>query len=390
MINCFSLKDPAMPSRPVSRRAALGGLAALSAMPFASPAHAKLMERYSALALQTRCDTVNQDGDKAAARTRMYASIARMDREIGVAQAFYSGYSGYPIKLVVLPEYTLTGFPLGETRAQWRDKAAVAMDGRIMEAWAKVAQKRAIYLCINQYELDPNFPDLYFQANIVFAPNGDVALRYRRMISLYAPTPYDVWDQYLDVYGEEAVFPVAKTPIGALGTIASEEILYPEIARMHTLGGAEVLLHPTSEAAAPGLTVKDITRRARAVENMAYVVSANSGTLTGTPIPKSSTDAMSKIIDWHGHVLSEAGFGETMNVVATLDIDELREARQKTGMANMLSRLPMDAFEGPYARAQHNAPNRLKDGKMTGRKEALAAQRAAIKTLSSNGVLTAP
>jgi predicted amidohydrolase len=374
----------------LSRRAALGGLAALSATSIAGPARAKGVERYSALALQTRCDTVNQDADKAAARARMFGAIERMSREIGAAQGFYRGYSGYEIKLVVLPEYCLTGFPLRETRAQWRDKAAIAMDGRIMDAWSAIAQKRKIYLCTNHYEVDPNFPELYFQANVVIAPNGNVVLRYRRMISLYAPTPYDVWDQYLDIYGEDAVFPVVKTPLGVLGTIASEEILYPEIARMHALKGAELLLHPTSEAAAPGLTVKDISRRARAVENMAYVISANSGTLTGTPIPKASTDAMSKIIDWHGHVLSEAGFGETMNVVSTIDVAELREARSKTGMANLLSRLPMTAFEKAYVNGKHQMPNRLKNGKLQGRKEALAAQQKALDALQSQGVLQAP
>jgi hypothetical protein len=166
--------------------------------------------------------------------------------------------------------------------------------------------------------------------------------------------------------------------------------LYPEIARMHALKGAELLLHPTSEAAAPGLTVKDISRRARAVENMAYVISANSGTLTGTPIPKASTDAMSKIIDWHGHVLSEAGFGETMNVVSTIDVAELREARSKTGMANLLSRLPMTAFEKAYVNGKHQMPNRLKNGKLQGRKEALAAQQKALDALQSQGVLQAP
>lgn len=379
-----------MTRKAFSRRAALGGLSCLAATPFAAKASAKTVQRYSALALQTRCDTVNQDQGRAAAQARMLSSIARMDREIGAAQGFYRGYSGYDIKLVVLPEYCLTGFPLRETRAQWRDKAAIAMDGLIMDAWSAVAQKRKIYLCTNHYEVDPNFPDLYFQANVVFAPNGDVVLRYRRMISLYAPTPYDVWDKYLEVYGEDAVFPVANTPIGVLGTIASEEILYPEIARMHALKGAEILLHPTSEAAAPGLTVKDISKRARAVENMAYVVSANSGTLTGTAIPKASTDAMSKIIDWHGHVLSEAGFGETMNVVSTLDVDELREARTKTGMANMLSRLPMEAFEHTYLQGKHYAKNRLKDGKLQGRKEALAAQQDTIDGLKARGVLRAP
>lgn len=348
------------------------------------------MPRYSALALQTRCDAVNGDKDKAAARARMRSSIKRIDGQIAAAQAFYSGYSGYPIELVVLPEYCLTGFPMRETRAQWRDKAAIEMDGDIMDAWSALAQKRKIYLCTNHYERDPNFPELYFQANVVIGPNGDVLLRYRRMISLYAPTPYDVWDQYLDVYGLDAVFPIAKTPIGTLGTIASEEILYPEIARMHALKGAEILLHPTSEAAAPMLTVKDIARRARAVENMAYVISANTGTITGNSIPSGSTDAMSKIIDWHGHVLFEGGYGESMNVVSTLDIGELREARSKTGMANLLSRLPMDAYENAYGQADHAQPNRLKDGKLQGRKEALSAQQAVIDGLSARGVLSAP
>ena len=65
----------------------------------------------------------------------------------------------------------------------------------------------------------------------VIGPNGDVVLRYRRLTSCFEPTPHDVWDRYLDVYGADAIFPVARTDIGNLGTIASEEILYPEITR---------------------------------------------------------------------------------------------------------------------------------------------------------------
>ena len=48
---------------------------------------------------------------------------------------------------------------------------------------------------------------------------------------MYAPTPHDVFSRYLDIYGLEGVFPVARTEIGNLAAIASEEILYPEIAR---------------------------------------------------------------------------------------------------------------------------------------------------------------
>ncbi|MEO0411989.1 MAG: nitrilase-related carbon-nitrogen hydrolase [Pseudomonadota bacterium] len=370
----------------VSRRTLLAGSAAMAAIP-AQVVAAKTPDRYTALALQTLCDAVNQDRDKAQARLRMSRAIKRIDKQIAVASAFFKGYSGYDLKLVVLPEYVLTGFPLGESRAEWREKSAIAKDGATIEKLGAMAQRRGVYLCSNHYEKDPAFPDLYFQANVIFSPSGDILLRYRRMISLYAPTPYDVWDQYIDAYGLDSIFPVAKTDIGVLGTIASEEILYPEIARMHALKGAELLLHPTAEVASPQLTLKDIAKRARAIENMAYVISANTGGMTGTPVPEASTDAMSKIVDWHGHVLSEAGYGESMNAVATIDLDGLRRARTNTGMANMLSRLPMDAFGPGYSAAEHYGPNRLKDGKMQGRKEALGAQRAVIDALKDKGVL---
>ena len=102
---------------------------------------------------------------------------------------------------------------------------------------------------------------------------------------MFAPTPHDVWDQYLDIYGLEAVFPVAETEIGRLACIASEEILYPEIARCLMMRGAEVFLHSSSEAGSVQLTHKDIAKRARAIENMSYVVSANSAGISGICCP---------------------------------------------------------------------------------------------------------
>lgn len=343
--------------------------------------------RYTALALQTRCDAVNQDKSREAARTRMTAAIARVGAQIGAAKGFLAGFNGYDLKLVVLPEYWMTGFPLGETREQWQDKAAIDPGGPEEAAIAKIAQDRGVYLCSNHYETDSKFPDLYFQANVLYAPNGSVALRYRRMISLYTPTPYDVWDRYLDAYGLDGVFPVARTEIGNFATIASEEILYPEIARMHVFRGAEVLLHPTSEVGAPTLTPKHISKMARAVENIAYVVSANSAGIYGTPVAAESTDGMSIVLDWYGRTLAEAGGGETFNANAVLDIGALRETRRKTGMTNMLSRLPLDAFESTYAATTLAPANRTPDGRMIERMQVIAKQREVIDRLVRDGVL---
>ena len=113
-----------------------------------------------------------------------------------------------------------------------------------------------------------------------------MALRYRRLISMFAPTPHDVWEEYLDVYGLEGVYSPSPTPtLGRLAAVASEEILYPEVARCLAMRGAEVLLHPSSEASSPRPMPKEIAKVARAIENMAYVVSANSAGIGGIAIP---------------------------------------------------------------------------------------------------------
>ena len=244
--------------------------------------------------------------------------------------------------------------------AEWRDKAAIAPDGFEYEALGNLAQAHGIYLAGNAYEQDRHFPELFFQTCFLIDPSGDVVLRYRRLISLSAPTPWDVWDRYLDVYGLEQVFPVAKTELGNFAAIASEEILYPEIARCHTVRGAEVFLHSTSEVGSPALTPKDICKRARAVENLAYVVSANSASLDDIPIPAESSTGMSKIVDFGGSVLAEAPPGsESMVANATIDLGALRAARQRPGMSNLLSRQPLALYAEGYAGIEMRPKNRL-------------------------------
>ncbi|MEM9168854.1 MAG: nitrilase-related carbon-nitrogen hydrolase [Pseudomonadota bacterium] len=368
----------------IDRRRLLAGAGAMGVL--MSDAKAAGGERFSALALQTVCDAVNQDKTAEAARARMLAAVGRVKGQVAASKGFLKSFNGYDLNLVVLPEYWMTGFPLRETREEWQDKAVIDVDGEIEGQIAAIAKTFGVYLCSNHYENDANFPDLYFQANVVYAPSGEAVLRYRRMISLYSPTPYDVWDQYLKIYGEDGVFPVVDTEIGRIGTVASEEILYPEVARMLGLKGAELILHPTSEVGAPGLTPKDVAKRARALENIAYVISANSAGIEGTPVPTASTDLMSKIVDWKGAVVAEAGPGETMNANAVIDLDGLRSARRRTGMSNFMSRLPLDAFRAGYGETRAKA-NRTADGKMIERADAIAHQQAVIDDLAKRGLV---
>lgn len=314
------------------------------------------IDRYTALALQTRCDAVNPL-DKAGARDAMLASIARIDDQIRGSLVL----TGPSLRLVVLPEYFMTGYPVGETIEGWADKAAIAVGGPEYDALSALAQKHNIWLSGNAYEADSNFPGYYFQVCFIIGPNGDLLLRYHRLISMFAPTPHDVWDKYLDLYGIDAVFPVVDTAIGKLACCASEEILFPEITRAHALRGAEIILHPTSEVSSPEMTPKEIARRARALENLVYVVSANSAGIYGEGIPANSVDGMSKIVDYKGRVLVSASNGETMSAHAEIDLPALRANRNKPGMPNYFARQRLELFADTYAGTSFYPVNSLLD-----------------------------
>jgi predicted amidohydrolase len=347
--------------------------------------------RYAGLALQLATACVNDCRDRASARSRMADNLARVRSALAGSKGFIRQYNGVDIRLAVLPEYFLTGFPMAESVPEWRDKAALAIDGPEYETLGAIARDMDLYLAGNAYEVDPHFPELFFQCCFIVSPAGEVILRYRRLISLSGPTPYDVWDRYLEVHGLDKVFPVADTPIGRLAAIASEEIQYPEIARCHVMRGAEVFIHPTSEIGSPLLTTKEIARRARAAENIAYVISANSARLDHIPIPANSATGMSKIIDYKGDVLAEAApGGESMVATATIDIEALRAARRRTGLANMLVRQPFQLYADNYENTVFHPKNLLlADGKVRvpEKGESTRWQLADIERLGKSGII---
>ncbi len=346
---------------------------------------ATLGPTYYALALQTAVQAVNGCADRGEVMASISATTGRLAGEIRAAKAFV----GDDLKLIVLPEYALTSYPTGESVAGWAEKAALDEDCAEYDALGKIARDNDLFLCVNAYERDANFPDLYFQACIIFAPSGEQILRYRRLNSMFAPTPHDVWDKYLDIYGLEDVFPVAKTEIGNLAAIASEEILYPEIARCLALRGAEVFLQPTGEMGCNMETPKSIARRARATENMAYVVSANAGGILDQALPESATDGRSSITDYRGLVLAESGWGQTISAHAAIDLNALRGHRRRPGMANQLSRQRLELFAETYATLGTQPANALleKDGsvKTPERSHFGDAQAAIIAKLAKSG-----
>jgi predicted amidohydrolase len=345
-----------------------------------------MTELYAAVAMQLTARSVEGLANRAETRAAMLAQIDTVAAQILQARVFIEQYGGSPLRLAVLPEYLFTSYPGRIGIPEFAAKAAIAADGPEYAALGAAAQRLGLFIAGNAYETDAHFPGLYFQASFVVAPSGDVVLRYRRLNSMYAVTPHDVWSKYLDIYGIDGVFPVADTEIGRLAAIASEEILYPEIARAHALRGAELFVHSSSEIGSPALTHKQLARRARALENLAYVVSANTAGISGTAMPLASADGNSALIDWKGNVLAESNSGETFTAFADIDIAGLRRARRKPGMTNYLSRQRLELFAATYAGSVQPA-DALGEGTIPDREHFKRVQEAVISRLSAAGLI---
>lgn len=319
---------------------------------------------FAAVAMQLTARSLASLG-KDDARAAMLAHIAELETCIRSASIFIAQYSGNPVKLAVLPEYLFTSYPGPEGIADFADKVGWDIDGPEYEALGHVAQKLGVHLAGNAYERDPAFTDFYFQTSFLIAPSGETVLRYRRLLSMFAPSPHDVWEAYLDRYGLEGVFPVAETAIGRIGAIASEEILYPEVARVLALRGAEILVQSSSEIGSALATPKDIAKQARAFENGAYVVSANTAGIANAGLPLASADGGSRVVDYRGRILAQSLSGETFTAFATIDLAALRKARRTPAMINSLARQRPGLFAHAFAasaEAFHQANGMMENG----------------------------
>ncbi|WP_378528439.1 nitrilase-related carbon-nitrogen hydrolase [Nocardioides yefusunii] len=337
--------------------------------------------RYRALALQTACHAVNRMETVAQARSAMHASIDRFHDEALASVRT----AGADTRLLVLPEYALSGPPNGETLGEWSDRAALDVDGIEYRRFGEMARDLGVHLSVNNYERDEHFPGIYFQACVIFDDAGEVVLRYRRLNSMWAVTPHDVLDRYLEIYGPEALFPVADTAIGRLAPIASEEILYPEIARCFAVRGAEVFVHNSSEVASALPTPKNIAKIARAQENSAWIVSANTAGLFGQGLPPMSGDGSSKIVDHRGFVHAEAASGPSMAANAMIDLGASRAFRRRVAMENVLARQRFELYAPTYAGHVLHPANTV-DG-VPDRSQFRATQQSVVDALVARGVI---
>jgi nitrilase len=206
--------------------------------------------------------------------------------------------------LVVLPE----NFAFMGKRDQ--DQLALAEgdeDGPLQEFLSQMAERYAIWLVGGTIPLAARDASKVRSACLLFNDRGERVARYDKM-HLFDVHLLDADERYIESAtiepGDEVV--VVDSPFGRIGLSVCYDLRFPEMYRKMLDQGAELLTIPASFTAITGKAHWEVLVRARAIENLAYVIAAAQG---GYHINGRETHGHSMIADPWGSVLAQVPRG---------------------------------------------------------------------------------
>ncbi|OFZ96938.1 MAG: acyltransferase [Betaproteobacteria bacterium RIFCSPLOWO2_02_67_12] len=230
-----------------------------------------------------------------------------------VAQAAEEG-----ARLVALPEYfcILGRHESDKVKVRERDGA-----GPIQDALAAMAQRNRVWLVGGTVPIACADPGRARSACLVFDDAGRRVARYDKMHLFTFSAGDERYDEARTI--EPGVEPVAvESPFGRLGLSVCYDLRFPELYRRFQK--VDIWFVPSAFTAVTGAAHWETLLRARAIENLCYVVAPAQG---GLHANGRRTHGHSMVVGPWGEVLAEHAEGEGV-VVADIDTDRLAEVRQ--------------------------------------------------------------
>ena len=224
--------------------------------------------------------------------------------------------------LVVLPENFAI---MGQSERDKVDVREVEGEGPIQQFLTEQAARHGIWLVGGTIPLVASVPDKIRASCLVFNDKGEQVARYDK-IHLFDVDLVDTDEQYTE---SETIEPddrivVFDSPFGRIGLSVCYDLRFPELYRQLLDAGMEVLVVPAAFTAITGRAHWEVLVRARAIENLCYVVAADQG---GYHLNGRETHGHSMIVDPWGIVLNSLARGPGV-VSATIDLGRLESARR--------------------------------------------------------------
>ena len=224
--------------------------------------------------------------------------------------------------LLVLPEnFAIMGL-------QEEDKVKVREtygQGLIQDYLAEQARQHGIWIVGGTIPLIAKDSQHIRAACLLFDDKGEIKARYDKvhLFDVNLPESQEIYDESTTTEpGDSAT--VVETPFGRLGLAVCYDLRFPELFRRMSDEGAELFAIPSAFTALTGRAHWEVLVRARAIENLCYVIAAAQG---GYHVNGRETHGDSMIVDPWGSVLDRLPRGSGF-VISELDIDKVRNTRR--------------------------------------------------------------
>lgn len=367
-----------------------------------------MIKQYTAVTLSTTVWTPQKREDI------MRYNVRRIVRQIRAA--FWATGMEFPVRLMTLPEVAITGAP-DEIRLLDHVEAArdifIDIPGEETEVLGKLCNQHGIYLIAQAKARDPDFmPDRFFNVAFIISPEGKVIHKHRKthVAAVENPIcPTDIWDIYVEKFGTdpkklaEAIFPVARTETGNIGTLICAEGSFPEAARALALNGAEVIYRAAYVEPFVGNGIFELQNRSHAMFNNCYVIAPNTGPIHSFPEtyqdwrdawPMDYSGNRSQIIDYRGQVIGQHVGAVDSLASAIINIEALREYRVTGLFPNWVNEMRIEQYSLIYKAVEAMGgiypKNLCMDMLPMSKAEAIQLRRFITNKLVEKGIYTPP
>lgn len=247
---------------------------------------------------------------------------------------------GSKVDLIAMHEFPIQGFQPWNRKEL--NQIAFELPGPESEAIGERAKRYGCYISWGCYAKEKDWPDHVINMSVLTGPDGKIVSKQwkaRNILGLFGDgaligtTVYDVLDRYVEMYGWDAVMPVARTDIGniAITAVGNEPLLYTCLG----LKGAEVMVLSVTG----GSNAESAIATARAGRlytlGVGNAVSPNN---IGFPEGSGTRDEGTVIVDPRGTVLAKTDNHHEEIITARIPIAEYRRSRrvQELPMAILL------------------------------------------------------
>ncbi|CAM2991297.1 carbon-nitrogen hydrolase family protein [Legionella worsleiensis] len=248
-------------------------------------------------------------------------SSPRIDENLQQVEHFMLQARNERAELVVLPENFAF---MGLKETDKLDLAETYGDGPIQHKISKLAKKNGLWVVAGTIPVK-GMTSKVRSSCIVYDDQGQHVARYDK-IHLFdvRVSEHEAHQESLTVErGHNLV--VVETPVGKIGLSVCYDLRFPELYQQLAAKGAELFTIPSAFTEVTGLAHWEVLLRARAIENLCYVVAPNQG---GVHENGRTTYGHSMVIEPWGKILAQKQVGSGM-ITADIDLQRLDQLRKQ-------------------------------------------------------------